>query len=138
MDSEVLTAKLETLRRCLQRVRDKTPAHLEGLLEDLDLQDIISVNLQRAVQTCVDIGAHIISESEEERPATLGETFDALARMDVIPVDLATRLKGAVGFRNIAVHAYRKIDWEIVYAIVTTRIDDFTQFARCINSRLSS
>ena len=41
MDREVISAKLETLRRCVQRIKDKTPASAAVLLEDYDLQDII-------------------------------------------------------------------------------------------------
>jgi uncharacterized protein YutE (UPF0331/DUF86 family) len=36
----------------------------------------------------------------------------------------------AVGFRNILVHAYRKIDWNIVWKIIKDHLDDFTVFAR--------
>jgi len=42
------------------------------------------------------------------------------------------RLKGAVGFRNVAVHAYRSIDWQIVHSITHERLDDFQQFARSV------
>jgi uncharacterized protein YutE (UPF0331/DUF86 family) len=31
----------------------------------------------------------------------------------------------AVGFRNLAVHEYDKINWNIVYRIMTERITDF-------------
>lgn len=33
-----------------------------------------------------------------------------------------------MGFRNIAVHEYEKIDWNIVYAIITEKIDIFRSF----------
>lgn len=38
----------------------------------------------------------------------------------------------AVGFRNIAVHAYQEINWEIVYAVITKRLVDFVEFARAV------
>jgi uncharacterized protein YutE (UPF0331/DUF86 family) len=34
-------------------------------------------------------------------------------------------MKKAAGFRTIALHGYKKIDWEIVYTIITERTDDF-------------
>ena len=55
MDSDVVTAKLESLRRCIERVRTRTPASVEELSTDHDAQDIICLNLERAVQACVDI-----------------------------------------------------------------------------------
>ena len=50
MDREVVEQKLESLRRCLQRIETKCPAEVDALLTDYDLQDIVSLNLSRAVQ----------------------------------------------------------------------------------------
>lgn len=46
------------------------------------------------------------------------------------------RLKKAVGFRNIAVHNYHKIDWTIVHNIAHTHLADFTEFAEVVASKL--
>src|SRR5207249_12175937 len=54
MDPDLISEKLESLRRCVQRVQKKCPATPEELMEDPDLQDIISLNLTRAVQLSVD------------------------------------------------------------------------------------
>ena len=136
MDKEVIQAKLESLRRCVQRIRDKTPDSAPILDEDYDLQDIISVNLERAVQSCVDIAAHLIVDSEETTPATMGAGFDSLRKLNIISVELALRLQKAVGFRNISVHAYQEIDWQIVYSIITLHLDDFSIFAKSIDGLL--
>jgi hypothetical protein len=42
MDREVVEQKLESLRRCLQRVETKCPADADTLAADFDLQDIVS------------------------------------------------------------------------------------------------
>ncbi|PYV07555.1 MAG: hypothetical protein DMG07_28335 [Acidobacteria bacterium] len=132
MDREVISAKLETLRRCVQRIKDKTPASAAVLLEDYDLQDIICINLERLVQTCVDLASHIIAESDLPAPGSMSEAFERLRQLKLIPDELAARLTKAVGFRNVAVHAYREMDWEIVYGIITTRLADFVDFARAV------
>ncbi len=59
----ILAAKLESLRRCRQRLEDKKPAQLQRLNDDEDTEDILVLNLTRAVQLSVDICSHIISES---------------------------------------------------------------------------
>ena len=61
MDREVIEHKLESLRRCLQRVAEKCPSDPDKLSRDPDLQDIVTLNLSRAVQLCVD-PARIIHE----------------------------------------------------------------------------
>ncbi len=133
MDKEVISAKLESLRRCIERIKQKTPATAAALLEDNDLQDIISVNLERAVQICVDIASHIIAESDTQAPGTMGESFEQLRRLDLISDDLSVRMKKAVGFRNIAVHAYQEINWKMVYSIITIQLSDFVEFAKAVS-----
>ncbi len=75
MDKLVLAQKLESLRRCLQRIEQKRPATVAALETDADLQDVIVLNLTRAVQLSVDIASHIVSQSNEPSPSTMGETF---------------------------------------------------------------
>jgi uncharacterized protein YutE (UPF0331/DUF86 family) len=135
MNKDVVSAKIESLRRCIQRVRDKTPASSAALVDDCDLQDIICLNLERAVQICVDLAAHIISDTNLPAPASMGESFEKLRSNGLLPDELAARMKKAVGFRNIAVHAYQEINWEVVYFIISTRLSDFVEFAGVVSKK---
>lgn len=109
MDRALVGEKIESLRRCVHRVEQKCPHDVASLATDMDLQDIVALNLTRAVQLCVDTAAHILAETEEPVPQTMGAAFDSLGRIGAIDADLATRMKKAVGFRNIAVHNYQAI-----------------------------
>ena len=129
MDKQIIDQKLESLRRCLERIKQKCPASSQALVADIDLQDIIALNLSRAIQISVDIGAHLISEMPVPAPTTMGQTFDILAQTEIISQELATNLKKAVGFRNIAVHNYEVINWEIVHKIAQQHLIDFNAFA---------
>jgi uncharacterized protein YutE (UPF0331/DUF86 family) len=129
MDESVILTKIDSLRRCIERIRLKTPQSADLLREDFDLQDIISVNLERAVQTTVDIAAHILAEANTPPPATMAESFKRLATDGLLPEQLTEHLVKAVGFRNISVHAYHQINWDIVFSIITERLDDFSGFA---------
>jgi uncharacterized protein YutE (UPF0331/DUF86 family) len=132
MDRDLIEQKIESLRRCVARVRQKCPATAEQLANDVDAQDILTLNLTRAVQLCVDIGAHLIAARDTPAPDTMGQTFDVLATLGTISPELAARMKKAVGFRNIAVHNYQAIDWQIVHAIATRHVEDFTAFAGAV------
>lgn len=136
MDRGVIEQKLESLRRCLTRIDQRCPAEAEHLAADLDAQDIVSLNLTRAVQICVDLAAHVIASRDMPAPDTMGQAFDALATAGLIPADLASRLKRAVGFRNLAVHNYDAIDWRIVHDICRTRLGDFRDYAALILKQL--
>ncbi len=132
MDRQIIREKIESLRRCIARVKSRCPAAVEQLAADIDAQDIVSVNLSRAVQIAVDIASHLIADSDLPPPETMGEAFTRLHEAGVISAALADRMRSAVGFRNIVIHQYRAIDWQIAFAICTQHIGDFEQFAAAI------
>jgi uncharacterized protein YutE (UPF0331/DUF86 family) len=133
MQSDVINRKLESLRHCLARLKSKMPLTYEVLSTDYDLQDIMSVNLERTVQICVDIAAHVLSETEVPPPSTMAEGFERLAELKVIEPSLAGRMRKAVALRNILVHDYTDINWAIILAIITHDLEDFVQFAHAID-----
>ncbi len=133
MNPDVINRKLESLRRCLARIHSKMPLTQDDLQTDYDLQDIVSVNLERAVQLCVDIAAHVISETDARPPDTMAESFSRLADLALLTPQLAERMRKAVGLRNILVHHYTDVDWAIIYEVVTRHLHDFVGFAQVID-----
>lgn len=129
IDKKVIGEKLISLNRCLERIKLHTPTSVETLQNDFDAQDIISLNIQRAVQISVDIAAHILAEQLHEQTPTMAETFLALSRHGLLDSQLASRLAKAVGFRNIAVHEYNTLDMNILYSIITKEIGCFYEFS---------
>jgi len=130
MDRQIRDSKLESLRRCISRIVEKRPATPEALEGDYDLQDILSLNLERAVQICVDLAASMIADLQVPVPETMAKTFEILAQNRFLSEQTANQMKKAVGFRNIAVHRYHEIDWQIVFNIAHERVADFEAFAR--------
>ena len=118
MKSVVIKTKLESLRKCLDRIESKRPETLEDLIQDIDTQDIIALNLERSVQLCVDIANHVLSSLDDAPAMSMAESFDRLSEKKIISNELGKNLKKAVGFRNLSVHAYDKIDWQLVWNIL--------------------
>jgi len=136
MDSLILSEKLEALRRCVQRIESRRTETAEALRSDVDRQDILNLNLTRAVQLCVDMAIPVLSDTEQPAPQTMGEAFTLLAEEGAIPHSLAECMRSAVGFRNVAVHNYQAIDSDIVHHITHEGLDDFRDFARHMASLL--
>jgi len=59
LDAEVLEARLRELSRRLKRLSARKPASAKALAADEDLQDIVSRNLELAIQACIDVAAHV-------------------------------------------------------------------------------
>ena len=70
-------------------------------------------------------------------PATMAGVFGALGDLGVIEPETCEAMTKAVGFRNVAIHNYTVINWEIVHAICTDSIDDFRRFAKEIAANTS-
>jgi uncharacterized protein YutE (UPF0331/DUF86 family) len=132
MDRDIIMRKLDSLTRCVGRIEQKRPHTLEQLIDDIDIQDILSINLERAVQVSVDIGAHLIAGLSVPPPKTMGEVFAILVDEKMIPEDTGIALRKAVGFRNLSVHAYDQVDWKRVFDIVHVHLDNFRKFADAI------
>lgn len=129
MDSQVIQNKLVSLKRCIERIESKTPPELALFINSHDLQDIVMLNLQRAIQIAVDIAAHITSEMDFKIPSTMAESFQILYENDVITGDTSERMQKSIGLRNIAVHEYTSLNWDIVYRVATTRLNVFRDYA---------
>ncbi len=136
MDQQVISNKIESLRRCLDRVEQRCPDSLDALIIDLDAQDVLALNLSRAVQLCVDISLHIQSSSNQPGPQTMAEAFTGLAATNIINTLIEQRMRKAVGFRNVVIHDYQKINWEIAYIVATERLNDFKEFAKSVSKLL--
>lgn len=59
-------------------------------------------------------------------------TFEVLGEAGVIPHDLAASLARMVGFRNILVHDYARLDPAIVVRALTTNLDDVRRFREAV------
>lgn len=103
---DVLRAKIVFLEHSLDRLRQYKDFSLCRLEKDEDAQDIILHNLQVAIQCCVDMASHVVSDERWEIPTSMPDCFRVLASHRVIPHPLAERFKELAKFRNEIVHEY--------------------------------
>lgn len=135
IDKEILLSKAGRVYRHVKRVKEKRPATLQEFLSSLDLQEIILFNLQMAIQHCIDIASHIISDEGLGLPGSTNEMFYTLQENGYIPEDMADKMVAAVGFRNLVVHEYTRVDLEEVYRISQENVDDLIAFLQTLIRR---
>jgi uncharacterized protein YutE (UPF0331/DUF86 family) len=126
-DRDVVLAKVAAVQKCLRRIKDVTgldAAHLD----DLDVQDIFVLNLQRAIQSSIDLATHVIASEGLGISDTVGGNFVLLANAKIITKTLSKKMQSMVGFRNIAIHEYQALDADILKAILIKNLQDFEQF----------
>jgi uncharacterized protein YutE (UPF0331/DUF86 family) len=99
--------------------------------EDPYLRDIVERNLEIAAQACIDICHRIIAMEKAPKPADYYEAFLILGELGVLPVDFSKRMAPIAGFRNVLVHEYVAVNWDIVYENLQ-RLDDLYRFKEFI------
>ena len=72
MTPDVALGKLATIERCLQRIRTVTGGDADRV-DDIDVEEIVVLNLQRAIQASIDLAAHLISGKGWGLPDSLKE-----------------------------------------------------------------
>jgi uncharacterized protein YutE (UPF0331/DUF86 family) len=94
--------------------------------------------LQIAVETCINIGNHIISRQELGVPKEYADTFRILQSNDIISQQLLETLVLMTRFRNRVVHLYWDIDDKLVLEIIKNNYKDFTRFRTAVLKYLKS
>jgi len=126
-DKDIVMAKVAIIQRCLKRIQETTHLDPESL-DDIDKQDIFVLNLQRAVQTVIDLATHIVASEGLGLPDTIKDNFHLLCEGKIIQKELAKKMEGMVGFRNIAVHNYQSLNGEILKSILGKHLADLEEF----------
>ena len=132
MVSDVLLNKVAIIERCLARIEAEYRGHEDELETNYTRQDSIILNLQRACEASIDAAMHLVRVRKLGVPQESREAFDMLCEAKIIEDALRDRLKAMVGFRNVAVHDYRKLNLEVVRNILETHLDNFREFGETV------
>lgn len=136
VDHDLILAKSASVKRRLNRIDEKRKIEKSLFREDLDCQEIILFNLQMAIQECVDIASHIISEEGWGVPGSTNEMFYLLEENSCLDRDLTEKMVKCVGFRNILVHEYTRIELDLVHEIARKNIHDLEWYLKAIFAKL--
>ena len=132
MPDDVILNKIAAIERCLMRIREEYRGHEVELATNITRQDSIILNLLRACEAAIDVAMHLVRVNALGVPQDSRDAFSLLDRANLIPADLSRRLQAMVGFRNIAVHNYQKLNLDILRAMLTERLTDFESYCQCL------
>ena len=132
IDRSLIIAKASRVNDHLKRIREKRSIALDQFLSDLDRQESILFNLQMAIQNCIDIAAHIISDEELGVAGSTNEMFYMLQENGYLDAALTENMVASVGFRNLIVHEYGHVDLNKVYQIAHENLDDLERYLKAI------
>ncbi|MGI5880551.1 MAG: type VII toxin-antitoxin system HepT family RNase toxin [Syntrophomonadaceae bacterium] len=129
MPDDVSMNKAQIIEKCIRRIREEYQGNPDNLL-NITRQDSIVLNMQRACEAAIALAMHQVAEKGLGVPDNSREAFSFLAEHGILEEELTNRLKSMVGFRNIAVHDYQKMNLDILQQIIETHLEDLFNFAQ--------
>ncbi|GEL77810.1 hypothetical protein TMU01_20450 [Tenuibacillus multivorans] len=131
MENDVILNKLTIIERCIIRINEEYEDNSANL-ENYTKQDSIILNIQRACEAAIDLAMHVSAELKLGLPQKSREAFDLLNEYGVIDELVTSSLKAMVGFRNIAVHDYQKLNLDVLEKVIENHLVDLKKFKQQI------
>jgi len=132
MADDVILNKAASIERCLRRITEEYGGDPRNLSGNQTKQDAMVLNLQRACETAIDLAMYVVRQKGLGLPQESREAFALLEKAGLLPAELASRLQRMVGFHNVAIHEYARLNLDIVHTIITTQLEDFRRFSSAI------
>lgn len=136
MDDPRLFDKIATVERCVRRAREEYFKDRTTFATDETRQDAAVLNIQRACEACIHLGAMIVRRQKLSRPKRNAEVFEVLAEAGFCDRVLASELTRMVGYRNVVVFSRTTLDLAITVAVIERHLDTLLAFTKCLLERL--
>lgn len=127
IDKSLIAKKLDFLNQNLAAT-ERMDFDEASFIKNADVHDLVVFRLQQAVETCIDIAAHIIAESDFPRKETAKDAFLLLGEVGIIDKELSLKLGKAADFRNRVVHGYNDFDYALLFEDYKDNIADLRSF----------
>jgi uncharacterized protein YutE (UPF0331/DUF86 family) len=137
VDPALIRRRLRRLERCLRVLRELRRQGRASFVADDAVQDRVERNAELAAQACADIALHVAAAHGQQAPETYADAIHALARLGVIPADLAERIAAVARLRNILVHDYLDMDHGRLFDELSW-VEDATAFGEAVERWLTA
>lgn len=128
VDRTTLARRLRALEGLERKLAASAKIPEKEFVEEEGTHDLIERYLHLAVDCLVDIANHILAGRPLKAPESYREAFSLLAREGLIAPELARRLEGWAGFRNVLVHLYLDIDHRRAWQAIQQDLGDLAEF----------
>ena len=131
-DKDRITDFLRLISADLRDLRDKAQIDMEIYLSTRDLQAVVERRLQTAIESCINIGNHLIARLGLRTPQDYGDVFRILGEYQILTIPLTEQIMDMARFRNLLVHVYWEIDHRRVYDSLPDRLETLETFVLSI------
>jgi len=101
VDKNLILRKISELEEYITQLEELKDVTVEEYSKDWKIQRAVERTLQIAIELCVDIANHIISDEGWRVPVSYSDTFKVLKENKVIDDELFSIMERMARFRNI-------------------------------------
>jgi uncharacterized protein YutE (UPF0331/DUF86 family) len=130
VDTNLIQRKIILLENYKRGINSFSIKNFNDFQKKFAVQKAVEKILEEMIQVCIDIAKHLIADEKMLIPDENTGLFKVLYENKIISLKTSEIMKKMVGFRNILVHMYEKIDIETVYDVYKKRLGDFDLFAK--------
>ena len=135
VDQNAIASRLSALNRYCERLAGFRQLSREEFLADEDVYQLAERYLHLVCESMLDIAQHVISDVGFRQPEDYKDTMEVLREEAILDDKLAARLKEWMGFRNVLVHLYLRIDHNRSYDAIQESLEDPRSFAERMAER---
>jgi len=129
MNERLLNKKI-SIERCVAQVQSYYAQRGDTSLPDnYLLQDAIAMNMRRIAEPAIDVANYLIKKKKLGLPQDRADAFALLYRAGLISAATMAQMKGMIGFRNVLVHEYKKLEVGIMHDVIENHLNEPLAFA---------
>jgi uncharacterized protein YutE (UPF0331/DUF86 family) len=136
-DNNIIKNRLLKLEEYLNDLQEYQDISFNEYKDNKVIRRFVERTLQLAIESCLDIGSHIIAEHRWGIPDTNRDIIKMLFDNGIIKGDIKNYIKMAQ-FRNVIIHDYAKLDDEIIFGILKRNLEDLRNYFKWIKEYISN
>lgn len=138
MDEKRILTKIDEMDSYLAEMEKIKPLNYEEYVRVVEKKRACERLLQITIETVMDVCNTIVSQLKLGLPSQEEDVFTKLKEKKILSAKMADTLNDMRGFRNILVHKYGVVNDEIVFEMLSERLEDFEKFKEEVLSFLKS
>lgn len=138
LDPVIVEHKLVSILREVEFLKKNSTQSKVDFLDDEKSFKSTVKTIETITQFIIDIASHIIARKQWGVPDSYKHAIITLEKNKVLENSLSSNLQDLVAMRNIMVHRYLDVDYEIIWESVNKVISDAQTFVSAIKKFISS
>jgi uncharacterized protein YutE (UPF0331/DUF86 family) len=127
-NKDLVFKKLAEIVKQLQFLKKLSTLSQNELFQNEETLYFAERVMERLIGAALDINMHLCSYFGKEVPADYHESFLALARLGVFPLEFAKEIARSSALRNILVHEYQALDLEKFHSALGLALKQYPHY----------